>query len=77
MSPPSWWKTYVPGQTTNDVWAPDIHNYNGKVWLYYSISTFGKNTSVANCAMLSPVTTVVNTQNNYFTDGTIAPVRRG
>lgn len=43
--PLSWWSTYVPNQTYNDVWAPDVKTYNGKVWLYYSISTFGSNTS--------------------------------
>ncbi|WP_110931877.1 glycoside hydrolase family 43 protein [Paenibacillus bouchesdurhonensis] len=45
LTPLSWWKTYVPNMTTNDVWAPDVQLYNGRVWLYYSISTFGKNTS--------------------------------
>lgn len=44
-SPLSWWKTYVPNQATNDVWAPDIHYFNGRYWLYYSISSFGSNTS--------------------------------
>lgn len=55
LSPPSWWKLYVPGQKTNDVWAPDIHSYNGKVWLYYSISTFGKNTSAIGLASATSV----------------------
>lgn len=55
LTPPPWWKTYVPGQTTNDVWAPDIHNYNGKVWLYYSISSFGKNTSAIGLASAASV----------------------
>ncbi len=41
----AWWKTYVPGNSGNDVWAPDVRSYNGKWWLYYSISTFGSNTS--------------------------------
>ena len=50
LSPPSWWRTYVPGQKTNDVWAPDVHVFNNKVWLYYSISTFGKNTSAIGLA---------------------------
>lgn len=44
-APLSWWKTYVPNQAYNDVWAPDAKTWNGKVWLYYSISTFGSNTS--------------------------------
>lgn len=42
---PAWWSTYVPAHSGLDVWAPDVVTYNGKVWLYYSISTFGSNTS--------------------------------
>ncbi|RIX53989.1 arabinan endo-1,5-alpha-L-arabinosidase [Paenibacillus nanensis] len=49
-SPLSWWKTYVPNQATNDLWAPDIEYYNGKYWLYYSISSFGSNTSAIGLA---------------------------
>ncbi len=45
LSRPSWWKTYVPEHTSLDVWAPDIEHYNGRVWMYYSISSFGKNVS--------------------------------
>lgn len=55
LSPPSWWKTYVPNQSTNDVWAPDIHLYNGKVWLFYSISSFGSNTSAIGLASATSV----------------------
>jgi arabinan endo-1,5-alpha-L-arabinosidase len=40
-----WWVNYVPNQAGTDVWAPDVHEYNGRVWLYYSISTFGSRTS--------------------------------
>ncbi|WP_407690423.1 glycoside hydrolase family 43 protein [Salipaludibacillus neizhouensis] len=43
--PLSWWSDYVPNQNYNDVWAPDIQYYNGKYWLYYSVSEFGENTS--------------------------------
>ncbi|MGF7033187.1 arabinan endo-1,5-alpha-L-arabinosidase [Paenibacillus mucilaginosus] len=46
LQPLSWWKTYVPNNTNNDVWAPDIHYFNGRYWLYYSISTFGSRTSL-------------------------------
>lgn len=49
-SPLSWWKTYAPNMTTNDVWAPDVKTYNGRVWLYYSVSSFGKNTSAIGLA---------------------------
>lgn len=44
-SAPSWWSTYVPSKTDFNVWAPDIIKYNGKYWLYYSVSTFGSNVS--------------------------------
>jgi hypothetical protein len=40
-----WWVDYVPNQVGTDVWAPDVHVYNGQVWMYYSISTFGSRTS--------------------------------
>ncbi|CAM4469414.1 glycoside hydrolase family 43 protein [Paenibacillus tarimensis] len=46
LQPLSWWKNYVPGHANNDVWAPDIEYFNGRYWLYYSISTFGSNTSL-------------------------------
>ncbi|MBL4827561.1 MAG: family 43 glycosylhydrolase [Spongiibacteraceae bacterium] len=41
----SWWSNYVPGQVGIDVWAPDVKAYNGRVYLYYSISTFGSRQS--------------------------------
>lgn len=41
----SWWRTYAPAMGSNDVWAPDIHYFNGRYWLYYSVSEFGKNNS--------------------------------
>lgn len=45
-----WWKYYVPGQEGTGIWAPDVKAYNGRVWVYYSISTFGSNTSVIGLA---------------------------
>lgn len=41
----SWWRTYAPNMGANDVWAPDIHKFNNRYWLYYSVSEFGKNNS--------------------------------
>jgi arabinan endo-1,5-alpha-L-arabinosidase len=41
----SWWSQYVPNQVGTDVWAPDVEAYNGRVWMYYSISTFGSKVS--------------------------------
>jgi arabinan endo-1,5-alpha-L-arabinosidase len=46
--PPAWVAETVPNQY--DFWAPDISFYNGKYHLYYSVSTFGKNTSVIGLA---------------------------
>lgn len=40
-----WWRTYAPNMGSNDVWAPDMHTFNGRVWLYYSVSEFGTNHS--------------------------------
>jgi arabinan endo-1,5-alpha-L-arabinosidase len=44
-SPLPWWTTYAPSMTTNDVWAPDIHFFQGTYWMYYSVSSFGSNSS--------------------------------
>jgi arabinan endo-1,5-alpha-L-arabinosidase len=41
----SWWRNYVPNQQGIDVWAPDVKHFNGRVWLYYSVSTFGSKVS--------------------------------
>jgi arabinan endo-1,5-alpha-L-arabinosidase len=49
-APLSWWAASVPAHRGNDVWAPDVHVFNGRVWLYYSISTFGSNTSAIGLA---------------------------
>ncbi|WP_258104655.1 arabinan endo-1,5-alpha-L-arabinosidase [Marinoscillum sp. MHG1-6] len=42
--PPAWTDSVVPG-FKGHIWAPDISYYNGKYYLYYSVSAFGKNTS--------------------------------
>lgn len=46
---PSWANRYVPNHESN-IWAPDIQYYNGKYYLYYSVSTFGKNISAIGMA---------------------------
>jgi arabinan endo-1,5-alpha-L-arabinosidase len=46
---PSWANTYVPNHE-NNIWAPDVKYYNGTYYLYYSISTFGENTSAIGLA---------------------------
>ena len=41
---PSWAKG-VAKTFDGHVWAPDVQHHNGKYYLYYSVSAFGKNTS--------------------------------
>ena len=42
--PPQWALDAVPG-FHGHIWAPDISFHNGKYYLYYAVSAFGKNTS--------------------------------
>ena len=41
---PTWAKKAAPS-FDGHIWAPDIYHHNGKYYLYYSVSGFGKNTS--------------------------------
>jgi arabinan endo-1,5-alpha-L-arabinosidase len=43
-TPPLWAVEAVP-TFTGHTWAPDISYHDGKYYLYYSVSAFGKNTS--------------------------------
>lgn len=47
--PPEWTEKVVPG-FRGHMWAPDISYYNGKYYLYYSVSAFAKNTSAIGLA---------------------------
>jgi arabinan endo-1,5-alpha-L-arabinosidase len=40
---PAWCTKEIPG--TRGTWAPDVSYFNGKYHVYYSVSTFGKNSS--------------------------------
>ena len=42
---PAWWMDAVPAHKGVDVWAPKLFRHAGRMWVLYSISTFGKNTS--------------------------------
>jgi arabinan endo-1,5-alpha-L-arabinosidase len=42
---PEWVHTVVPNYSGSSVWAPDISYFNGRYYLYYSVSTFGSNVS--------------------------------
>ncbi|MCW3080594.1 arabinan endo-1,5-alpha-L-arabinosidase [Segetibacter sp.] len=48
--PPDWAVKAVPG-FRGHVWAPDISFHNGKYYLYYAVSAFGKNTSCIGVAV--------------------------
>ncbi len=47
---PDWTREAVPG-FKNFFWAPDISYYNGRYYLLYAISAFGKNTSCIGVAI--------------------------
>lgn len=51
----SWWRQYVPNNDGLNVWAPDVKFYNGKPWMYYTISTFGSNTSAIGLATATSI----------------------
>src|SRR5690554_6500643 len=42
---PHWVMDVLPN-FRNHIWAPDIYFHQGKYYLYYSVSAFGKNTSI-------------------------------
>lgn len=49
-NPPAWAVQLVPG-FRGHIWAPDISFYNGKYYLFYAVSAFGKNTSCVGLAV--------------------------
>lgn len=48
-NPPDWVHDVVPN-FRNSYWAPDISYHNGKYYLYYAVSSFGKNKSAIGVA---------------------------
>lgn len=59
--PPQWAVEAVPG-FKGHIWAPDISFHNGKYYLYYAVSAFGKNTS---CIGLAVNTTLNASSKEY------------
>jgi len=47
--PPEWTENVVPG-FDNHIWAPSIWHHDGKYYLYYSVSSFGRNNSAIGVA---------------------------
>ncbi|KOS06090.1 ABC transporter substrate-binding protein [Flavobacterium akiainvivens] len=48
-APPAWGKTVAP-DFKDHIWAPDVSFHNGQYYLYYSVSSFAKNTSAIGVA---------------------------
>ena len=44
------WTDSVVADFENHIWAPDIFHHDGTYYLYYSVSSFGKNTSAIGVA---------------------------
>ncbi|MFW6157493.1 MAG: arabinan endo-1,5-alpha-L-arabinosidase [Balneolaceae bacterium] len=44
------WSSDVVSDFSNHIWAPDIQYRHGRYYLYYSVSSFGKNTSAIGVA---------------------------
>jgi arabinan endo-1,5-alpha-L-arabinosidase len=61
-TPPAWVAQAVPG-FTRSMWAPDVIQLNGRFYLYYAVSTFGKQTSAIGLAT-NP--TLDQSATNYF-----------
>ncbi len=47
---PEWVTKAIPNFRGTSMWAPDVSYHNGKYYLYYSVSVFGKNTSAIGVA---------------------------
>ena len=62
MGIPDWVIKTIPAFRGNSMWAPDISFHNGKYYLYYAVSVFGKNTS---CIGLAVNTTLDKTSADY------------
>src|SRR5208283_3840053 len=60
--PPAWTTNAVPGYS-GQAWAPDVIHLNGKFYLYYAVSTWGKQVSAIGLAT-SP--TLDRSATNYF-----------
>lgn len=50
-----WWRDYVPNWEPANVWAPEVDRYGDRVWLWYSISTFGSRVSAIGLMSASSV----------------------
>jgi arabinan endo-1,5-alpha-L-arabinosidase len=68
---PAWAREQIPG--TRGLWAPDISFWDGRYRLYYSVSTFGSNTSVIGLA----TTDTLEPGTQWHDDGPVIASQRG
>ncbi|WP_161599282.1 glycoside hydrolase family 43 protein [Reinekea blandensis] len=61
-----WWTQYVPDYSGTSVWAPDVFQYDGRTYLYYAVSTFGRNHSVIGLASTDSLA-----DNNWVDEGAV------
>lgn len=54
---PAWHAATVPNNRSGDIWAPDISFRDGKFWLYYSLSSFGSQSSAIGLATRASLAT--------------------
>src|SRR5688572_4933702 len=54
---PEWVTKALPNFRGGSMWAPDISFHNGKFYLYYAVSAFGKNTSCIGLAVTKTLDT--------------------
>jgi arabinan endo-1,5-alpha-L-arabinosidase len=54
---PDWVTRAIPNFRGGSMWAPDISFHNGKFYLYYAVSAFGKNTSCIGLAVTKTLDT--------------------
>ena len=74
-TPPTW-ITNIVGDQRGYFWAPDVIYYNGRYWVYYSVSKFGLNTSAI--ALASNPTLEPNDPSFKWTDhGPVIESRKG
>lgn len=63
---PEWTSKKIPGST--DFWAPEVV-YRGKSWrIYYSVSTFGKNTSAIGLVKITSINDLLLEKENACMD---------
>ncbi|MGC4016570.1 MAG: arabinan endo-1,5-alpha-L-arabinosidase [Luteolibacter sp.] len=72
---PAWHDALVPGNR-GYLWAPDVIQRSGRYWLYYSVSTFGKNTSAIGLVS-SPTLDPADPQYGWKDEGMVVRSERG